>query len=181
MPGCGGTEAGWGEDGRGSASFTCGHDHAAHERYRPGSECAGYGYSGWRPNRDRTMESPCCTAGHAGYDRAWTAWVNRPGAVALGRRRFRSVATRLPRSPDGLSRSSTGPANMSVLSPNSGSDRLCRCGHAYVAHEHYRSGSECSLCSECPRFRPAHGLVARIMHAGRSSRCPLRAFSRGSC
>lgn len=60
-------------------------------------------------------------------------------------------------------RSSAGPASISALSPNPGSDRPCRCGHAYVAHQHYRSGSECSICSECPRFRPAPGLVARII------------------
>lgn len=37
------------------------------------------------------------------------------------------------------------------------SDVVCVCGHAKNAHEHYRPGTECSLCAdgECPRFRPA--------------------------
>lgn len=46
----------------------------------------------------------------------------------------------------------------------------CRCGHEREAHEHYRLGTECALCSqllvtiggrlmsvqpaECPRYRP---------------------------
>jgi hypothetical protein len=30
--------------------------------------------------------------------------------------------------------------------------RPCRCGHGRVVHEHYRAGSDCSLC-ECERFR----------------------------
>ena len=29
--------------------------------------------------------------------------------------------------------------------------RLCRCGHGKGAHEHYRSGSDCSSCG-CLRF-----------------------------
>jgi hypothetical protein len=39
----------------------------------------------------------------------------------------------------------------------------CKCGHSYAAHQHYRSGSECSLCSDCPRYRPALGLLARAI------------------
>ena len=35
----------------------------------------------------------------------------------------------------------------------------CSCGHRKSAHEHYRRGTDCSLCS-CPRFsRP---LLARL-------------------
>jgi hypothetical protein len=32
---------------------------------------------------------------------------------------------------------------------------LCVCGHAREAHEHYRRGSDCSLCgaAACRRFR----------------------------
>lgn len=32
---------------------------------------------------------------------------------------------------------------------------LCRCGHAFVAHEHLRRGTDCSLCTAelCPAFR----------------------------
>ena len=39
--------------------------------------------------------------------------------------------------------------------------RICRCGHTHAAHLHYRSGSECSLCPDCPRYRFTLGLVAR--------------------
>jgi hypothetical protein len=32
----------------------------------------------------------------------------------------------------------------------------CGCGHPYVAHEHYRTGTECVMCepNKCPKFRP---------------------------
>jgi hypothetical protein len=38
----------------------------------------------------------------------------------------------------------------------------CRCGHAERAHEHYRSGTDCALCS-CPKFKAsaARGRGAR--------------------
>jgi hypothetical protein len=36
--------------------------------------------------------------------------------------------------------------------------RDCTCGHAARAHEHYRRGSDCALCT-CPKFRA--GAVAR--------------------
>jgi hypothetical protein len=52
--------------------------------------------------------------------------------------------------------------NIFVLSWDTRSRRLCRCGHPYAAHQHYRSGSECSFCPECQRYRPARGLIARI-------------------
>lgn len=39
----------------------------------------------------------------------------------------------------------------------------CRCGHPYVAHQHYRSGSECSQCPDCPRYRSASGIIKRII------------------
>lgn len=29
----------------------------------------------------------------------------------------------------------------------------CACGHPWDAHEHYREGTECSLCKTCPGFR----------------------------
>ena len=34
---------------------------------------------------------------------------------------------------------------------------ICRCGHPYAAHEHYRAGTDCGLCptGHCPRYRPA--------------------------
>jgi hypothetical protein len=39
------------------------------------------------------------------------------------------------------------------------------CGHGKEAHEHYRRGTDCSLCpaGECTRFRSAHSLVGRVM------------------
>jgi hypothetical protein len=41
-----------------------------------------------------------------------------------------------------------------VAGGSSGADRTrpCRCGHVRDAHEHYRPGSDCSLC-DCPRYR----------------------------
>ena len=35
----------------------------------------------------------------------------------------------------------------------------CRCGHDRLAHQHYRKGSECALCT-CPRWSPP-GLLRR--------------------
>jgi len=36
-------------------------------------------------------------------------------------------------------------------------DALCTCGHARAAHEHYRPGTDCSLCpaGDCDRFTAA--------------------------
>jgi hypothetical protein len=41
----------------------------------------------------------------------------------------------------------------------------CRCGHPRAAHEHYRSGSDCSVCGPavCDRFRPAGSRVRRAV------------------
>lgn len=33
-------------------------------------------------------------------------------------------------------------------------DAPCGCGHAHLAHEHYRRGTDCALC-ECEQFRLA--------------------------
>jgi hypothetical protein len=41
-------------------------------------------------------------------------------------------------------------------------DVVCRCGHARVAHEHYRAGTQCALCIDCPRFRPSGGTLRRL-------------------
>jgi hypothetical protein len=41
--------------------------------------------------------------------------------------------------------------------------RDCRCGHAKGAHEHYRSGSDCSGCG-CQRF---HGQLEITVRLGR--------------
>lgn len=52
------------------------------------------------------------------------------------------------------------------MSTPAGADAaVCRCGHPRPAHEHYRNGSECSLCDGCPRYRPQGGLLARLRAA----------------
>ena len=50
--------------------------------------------------------------------------------------------------------------------------RLCICGHPYTAHQHYRRGTECSLCPDCPRWRPGLGHIMRVVKRlmGRSGR-----------
>lgn len=42
--------------------------------------------------------------------------------------------------------------------------QTCVCGHDLGPHEHYRGGSECSLCPPpvCPRFRPSGGLAQTL-------------------
>lgn len=42
---------------------------------------------------------------------------------------------------------------MSIASDET--DPLCTCGHPRTAHEHYRPGTECSLCplGGCTRFK----------------------------
>ena len=39
---------------------------------------------------------------------------------------------------------------------------LCICGHPHSAHQHYRRGTECSLCADCPRWRPRLGRMMRV-------------------
>ena len=39
----------------------------------------------------------------------------------------------------------------------------CRCGHHYAAHQHYRGGSECSLCSDCMRYRADRAGIVRMV------------------
>jgi hypothetical protein len=43
-----------------------------------------------------------------------------------------------------------------AVAPRNAAERLdvkpCRCGHGKTAHEHYRRGADCSLCS-CTRYR----------------------------
>jgi hypothetical protein len=41
-------------------------------------------------------------------------------------------------------------------------DWRCRCGHPRTAHQHYRGGTECALCIECPRYRSAGRLLWRL-------------------
>jgi hypothetical protein len=35
------------------------------------------------------------------------------------------------------------------------SNGACRCGHAFEAHEHYRSGTDCGICGNavCPAYQ----------------------------
>ena len=150
---------------RDSVPCTCGHDHAAHRHYRSGvnAHCAD-APTGVRIG-DCAVSAPCCvSAMPVMTEHQQHRPAVRGGAVPPGAPTVRSGARTAAVISAGLrGRSSAGPANMSALSPDPGSDRPCRCGHAYVAHQHYRSGSECSLCPECPRFRPALGLVARMI------------------
>ena len=49
------------------------------------------------------------------------------------------------------------------MSPSPGAPApACRCGHERGAHLHFRRGTECSLCVECPRYRPVGGLLGRL-------------------
>jgi hypothetical protein len=49
------------------------------------------------------------------------------------------------------------------MDPDETSDALCRCGHERLAHEHYRAGTECALCPDCPRFRPVVSVGQRLV------------------
>jgi hypothetical protein len=50
-----------------------------------------------------------------------------------------------------------------LTSPEQSCRGICRCGHPYVSHRHYRSGSECSQCLDCSRYRSAPGPIRRII------------------
>ena len=61
--------------------------------------------------------------------------------------------------------------------------RMCSCGHRHTAHEHYRPGTDCSLCppGACHRFRAAGSplaglreLVTVVVRSGRGRRGPDR-------
>jgi len=47
----------------------------------------------------------------------------------------------------------------------------CSCGHLRTAHEHYRRGTDCSLCPDkgCQRFRKAGGRLGRLLWRRRSN------------
>jgi hypothetical protein len=82
-------------------------------------------------------------------------WRDRVGLAALscvadgghGRERFPQSWVDLRGRP---SRTVT-PSDVVVPFPVSGGAACSQCGHAKQAHQHYRSGTDCSLCS-CPRF-----------------------------
>jgi len=51
--------------------------------------------------------------------------------------------------------------------PSRGSGpRDCTCGHAALAHEHYRRGTDCALCT-CPKFRAGTAARGRDERGGR--------------
>lgn len=41
----------------------------------------------------------------------------------------------------------------------------CVCGHAQMAHEHYRPGSDCGACGrqDCKAYRPEHGPLRAVL------------------
>jgi len=45
----------------------------------------------------------------------------------------------------------------------------CKCGHAANAHEHYRRGTDCAMCT-CPKFRAGAPAKARDGRANRGER-----------
>lgn len=51
---------------------------------------------------------------------------------------------------------------MGVFDP--ASQEKCRCGHSATAHEHYRPGTDCSLCPAggCGRFRSNASLTDKL-------------------
>ena len=55
-----------------------------------------------------------------------------------------------------MSEPTTGPAASGRQSDSLPRSQVCRCGHERSAHEHYRTGSDCSFC-ECLRFRRVRG------------------------
>lgn len=40
--------------------------------------------------------------------------------------------------------------------------RACRCGHPTDAHDHFRAGTDCSVCG-CSRYRPAARLADQLI------------------
>ena len=61
-----------------------------------------------------------------------------------------------------------------MLPTETKSGHLCRCGHPYVAHQHYRSGSECSQCPDCRHFRSTSGIIKQIIDRLTKFGQPLR-------
>ena len=53
-----------------------------------------------------------------------------------------------------------------------GPQELCRCGHAAAAHEHFRPGTDCSLCllGRCQQFSSAVAFPARVLSRLRAPR-----------
>jgi Acyltransferase len=80
------------------------------------------------------------------------AWIteNRPGNPAA------PAAAALPEEAADL-------AMFGIVPHGTKSGRPCRCGHPYIAHRHYRGGTECSLCAGCPRYRPWPGPLLRAL------------------
>lgn len=45
---------------------------------------------------------------------------------------------------------------MGIFSRRTRHEGVCACGHGWDAHEHYRRGTECSICDirQCSSFTP---------------------------
>lgn len=74
---------------------------------------------------------------------------NRP------RRYSRLRVLRTNRGSDAFVTTPPSPPGAPAGKRGSGSEQLCVCGHPKIAHEHYRPGTDCSLCplGVCERFR----------------------------
>jgi hypothetical protein len=77
-------------------------------------------------------------------------WVGRQ-LRGIGAIRGMDVKCRCWRSIPGVS---TGLPHLPQVISMTEQQALCRCGHSYRVHQHYRAGSDCSSC-ECVRFRRA--------------------------
>ena len=54
--------------------------------------------------------------------------------------------------------------------PSRGSGpKSCKCGHAANAHEHYRRGTDCAMCT-CPKFRAGSSARSRDARDARDAR-----------
>jgi hypothetical protein len=54
-------------------------------------------------------------------------------------------------------------ARLSGVIPENGHMRTCTCGHDEAAHEHYREGTECSLCACAGFTRPWRDVLRRVV------------------
>ncbi len=114
----------------------------------------------------------------AAYERPWV--LGRRGSRASSWRK----QTRIRPREDQMSTTFDGPARAIKLadhrdvqmvsqahvtsftsSREASSGRVCRCGHRYSAHQHYRRGSDCSQCGGCSRYRFALGSRFRTRYA----------------
>lgn len=66
---------------------------------------------------------------------------------------------RRPAKPEGAAESRRKPFLREASPGPAVTGPICSCGHGRQAHQHYRRGTDCSLCS-CPRFH--RSLLARL-------------------